>query len=268
MEATPQYLLLMPGPAWTPILAAIFTAAFFLLLTVKLVVPSFACGVVATLLIIRWLWDTDPGPAYAPVDIGGGIRLPVYVTGPQSHSWWAIVVLILVSGSIFACLVFSYLFLWTTSPQLWPAVAALPALGYPFAAGALLALSSVAVGVAGRAIERGTVWPMRLALALAIPLATAAVSVELAGHWRAGWRPSESGYGALLYTIIGLQGLFVAVVATMVAYTLARSAAGLIDRVRRATLDNTTLLWHYTTAQGLSALALVHFFPRLLEVQG
>ena len=37
---TPQYLLRLPGPGWTPFLAAVFTAAFFMLLTVKLVIAG------------------------------------------------------------------------------------------------------------------------------------------------------------------------------------------------------------------------------------
>src|SRR3546814_9830316 len=111
----------MPGPSWPTVLSAIFTAAFFLLLTVKLVVPAVICGVVAVAMLIWWMWTTDPGPSHPPVDIGGSIRLPVYVTGPTSHSWWAMVVLLLVIGTIFVSLVFSYLYLWTVSPDVWPA---------------------------------------------------------------------------------------------------------------------------------------------------
>ena len=40
IEAAPQYLLQVPGPSWRSFLAAVFTAAFFLLLTVKLVVAG------------------------------------------------------------------------------------------------------------------------------------------------------------------------------------------------------------------------------------
>jgi cytochrome c oxidase subunit I+III len=32
----------------------------------------------------------------------------------------------------------------------------------------------------------------------------------------------------------------------------------LIDNVRRNTFDNTRLMWHYTVAQGLIALAVMH----------
>ena len=43
-------------------------------------------------------------------------------------------------------------------------------------------------------------------------------------------------------------------------YTLARSLCGLLNGVRRATFDNTMLLWHYATVQGLLALAISTFF--------
>ena len=32
-------------------------------------------------MIVAWLWQTDPGANHPPVNIGGGIVLPVYVTG-------------------------------------------------------------------------------------------------------------------------------------------------------------------------------------------
>jgi cytochrome c oxidase subunit I+III len=49
----------------------------------------------------------------------------------------------------------------------------------------------------------------------------------------------------------------------MAGYTLARSWAGLLDAERRVTFDSTRLMWHYTAAQGLIALAIMHA-PRLV----
>jgi len=60
-----------------------------------------------------------------------------------------------------------------------------------------------------------------------------------------------------------LQGQFVAVLVIMGLYTVARSLRGLLDGRRRATFDNTMLLMHYTVAQGLVALAIIHGFPRV-----
>jgi cytochrome c oxidase subunit I+III len=264
IEAKPQYLLQIPGPSWPTVLAAFGTAAFFLLLTVKLVIPAFACGVFAMAMAIRWLWSTDPGPTHHPVDIGGGIKLPVYVTGPASHSWWAMVVLMLVAGSIFASLIFSYFFLWTVSPDVWPGEEGIPGIVYPIAAALLLAASSGAIAYASRALRSNATRAMRVSLVVAIPLLIAAIGVDLYAEWRVGLTPTESSYGALVYTIIAVQGFYVATLVFMGLYTLARSFCGLLNRERRATFDNTMLLWHYTVAQGLIGLALVHSFPRAL----
>lgn len=117
IDAKPQYVLQMPGPSWPTVLAAVGTAGFFLFLTVKMVIPAVLSGILAVWMVWKWLWSTDPGPSHPPVDIGGGIKLPVHMTGASSHSWWAMIVLILVSGSMFASLLFAYLFLWTVSPR-------------------------------------------------------------------------------------------------------------------------------------------------------
>jgi cytochrome c oxidase subunit I+III len=264
VDAKPQWLLQMPGPSWPHWIAAVFTAAFFLLLTVKLVVPSMICGAIALGAVVAWLWSTDPGFDKPPADIGGGIRLEVYATGPLSQSWWAMVVLILVSGSIFGSLLFSYFFLWTVSPQVWPSGSEMPDAMWPLVSALLLAASSAAVVYANRALKSSATWPMRVALIAAIPLLIAALGVEGYGHWQAGVRAAETSYGAVIYTFVALQGFFVASVVLMNLYTLARSFCGLLNRERRVTFENTMLFWHYTVVQGLVGLAVVHGFPRLL----
>jgi cytochrome c oxidase subunit I+III len=268
MDARPQYLVQMPGPSWPTVLAAFGTAAFFLLLTVKLVVPALIFGVFTIAMVVLWLWTTDPGPSHPPVDIGGGIKLPVYVTGPMSHSWWAMVVLILVAASLFASLVFSYFFLWMVSPEVWPAgEEKLPLLRYPLVAALLLAGSSAGLAYASRALKSARTcghWSVRIALLIAIPLLIAALSIDLHSQWQMGLRPVESSYGAIVYTVIALQGFFVATVAVMGLYTLVRSICGLLNAERRVTFDNTMLLWHYTVVQGLLGLVVVHVSPRLL----
>jgi cytochrome c oxidase subunit I+III len=179
------------------------------------------------------------------------------------------VVLMLVAGSIFACLVFAYFFLWTVSPGVWPRATgrALPAFWWPVGAAALLALSSGAIAYAGRALRDSTTrgpWPMRIALLAAIPLLLGALVIEIHGQWRSGLRPEDTGYAAAVYMTSALQGVFVATLLVMGLYTFARSLCGKLDSVQRATFDNTMLLWHYTVGQGLIGLAVVHLSPRLL----
>lgn len=260
VEAKPQYVMLMPGPSWKHVIAAVGTAGFFLLLTVKLVLPAIIFGVVAIAAIIAWLWETDRGYVYRPVDIGRGIRLPVYETGRVSHSWWAMIVLICVESTAFASLIFSYFYIWTITPGPWPPAGAdLPAVGWPGLAAALFAVSSAFIAAAGRSLERS--WGFSLWMLLAIAATLAAMGAEIWGLWDGGLRPGTNAFGALTYTLFAWQGFHVAVLTIMGAYTIARRSAGLISLERRLTYDNTKLLWHYGTLQALAALATAHLFP-------
>jgi cytochrome c oxidase subunit I+III len=265
-DARPQYVLAMPGPGWAPLLGAVGTAGFFLLLTFKLVWLALAAGVLAIVSVLHWLWQSDPGPYHPAVDVGGGITLPVYCNGPASHSWWAMIVLLLVSGAIFGSAVFAYLFLWTVQPQAWSAGAAvLPAPAWPMASAAMLLAASALVGFCGRRLRAGhTGWMFPLAMVAAVVLLCAAFGVELHAQRATGLSPQQSGYGATVYLCVALQGLFAVFATCMGLYTAARAAAGLLTAQRRVTFDNTMLFCHYTVLQGFAALALVHGFPRMV----
>jgi cytochrome c oxidase subunit I+III len=105
---------------------------------------------------------------------------------------------------------------------------------------------------------------LQLTLLIAVLFLTGAAGTEFVAQWKSGLRPADSPYAAVVYTIIGLQGFFVAVMAVMALYTIARSAAGTLSNERRVTFDNTRLLWYYTIGQGVLGLLLVHLFPRAL----
>jgi cytochrome c oxidase subunit I+III len=261
VDAAPQFLLRMPMPGWAPVMAAWFTAGFFLLLTVKLVVPALLSGVIAVGALLHWAWGLDPKPLAAPVDVGGGLRLPTYMSGARSQAWWAMVVLMLVSGSIYGCAVFSYLYLWTVSPQIWPSD--YPGATWPLVSGALVLLSSAAVGVANRSLKKGHLKLMGAALVLAISLLLAGIGAELFAHRELS--PSASAYGAIVWLMLSLAGFYGAVVLAMALFALARAAKGLLDPVRRVTFDNARLFWHYTVAQSLVGLVVVHGFPRFVS---
>jgi cytochrome c oxidase subunit I+III len=259
VDAKPQFLLRMPYPGWAPLVAAWFTAAFFLLLTVKLVIPALACGAIAISGILHWAWALDPAPLRQPIDIGGGVKLPTYMSGPDSQAWWALVVLMLVSASIYGCALFSYLYLWTVSPEVWPS--ALPDTGLPLVSAALLALSSAAFGLANKFLKQSPILPMIFLMA-AIAALAAGIGLEIAVH--TALSPTESAYGAAVHLILVLAGFYATVAIAMTLFVLARAANGMVDNVRRVTFDNARLFWHYTVAQTLVGLVLVHGFPRLV----
>jgi cytochrome c oxidase subunit I+III len=254
IEADPQYLLRLPDPGWTPFLAAVFTAAFFLLLTVKLVAVAVACGVLAVIMIVVWMWGSDP-VTLPPVDVGGGLKLPPQATGPASHSWWAMVVLLLVAGALYLSFVFSYLYLWTVAPEDYVAGSSLET----FVAGALLAASAAVIWGAGRTLGNRLLATVLILAALAALVGS--VVLEGMSLWRGGLRPDANGHGAMVYLALFLQVQLVVTLVVMAGFVVAKLLAGRLDQVRRATYDNTALLWHYAVGQGLFTLVLVHGFP-------
>ena len=268
IEAEPQYVLQMPGAGWSQVLAAAFTAAFFLLLTVKLVIPAAVCGVLALAFIIVWVWKLDPGPDKGMVDIGGGIRLPTYFSGPQSHGWWAMVVLMLVAASLFLAYVFSYFYLWLVSPDVWaPAHApAPPDPVWPMLSGGAMAGAAVLFWLAGRLLpkagQRSPAAP--LLTAVAALLLVAGVGAELWGHWQTGLRAPDSAYAAIVYMAPLLTGQIAVAVLLMAGFVVARLILGKVDRERRNSFDHVAILGWYGAAQGLLALLLVHGFPRVM----
>lgn len=268
IEGEPQYVIRMIGPGWAHFFAAAFTAAFFLLLTIKFVIPALICGALAILSCFVWVWELDRGPGAGPVDIGGGFRLPTYVTGPMSHAWWAMVVLMLVAGSLYLTYVFSYLYLWTVNPQVWPPTGSPPPPSVEWAAfsAALLIASVVAFIAADRLLpapQSMNLWAPALML-LGAACLVGAVAVEIDAHWQTGLRATESSYAAMVYMESVLTGELAFTVAIMTAYGLARYFTGKMDCVRRATFESTALLTYYTAAQGLFGLLLINGFPRII----
>lgn len=260
IEARPQYLLRLPGPAWSPLLAAVGTAGFFMLLTVKATVLAVLSGALAVGMIIAWMWRSEPAPV-APVDIGGGIKLPTYATGSLSHSWWAMIVLMLVSGSLYLAYTFSYLYLWTVSPQIWPKMDALVPLSRSVAAGALLLVSSGFLMLAGRYLRSSV--GFSLWIGFGIVALVGAIGIEIMSQWSAGLRPDADAHGAMVYMAAFLQTQLTLPILAVAAFAVARRLTGNLDHQRRGAYDNLALLWHYTVGQSLFGLLMVHGFPRL-----
>ncbi|WP_257837952.1 cbb3-type cytochrome c oxidase subunit I [Phenylobacterium sp. J426] len=119
MNAEPQFLLRMPKPSGWHVWAAIFTAGFFLLLTIQAYAASALCGVLAVYTLVQWCWLLDKPMDQPAVDIGGGIMAPSYASGTGSHGWWAMVITLIVGGMVALLMGFSYVFLWSSRPDLW-----------------------------------------------------------------------------------------------------------------------------------------------------
>jgi cytochrome c oxidase subunit I+III len=259
------YLLRLPGDSWLPFIAALGTAGFFLLLTVKLALPACLAGAMALAAILAWMWQADRAPPAPQAAVGEGVLLPVGATGRRSHAWWAMVVLLAVDASIFASLLFAHLHVSMQAAQCPPPGAALPAPPWPMLASVLLAAGSALIVAARHLLlaPRPSHWPVRLLVLLAMVAAAAGFGAQWWGLASAGLDPRAEAWSATVAALLGWQGLHLLVLLLMGAYLLARSFSGLLHR-GAGTPEVTALLWHYTTVQGLLLSVVVNLLPELL----
>jgi len=235
----------------------VFTAAFFMLLTVKLNVIAAACGVVALAALFRWAWDLDPEPIATPIPIGGGFSVSAYASGSVSTSWWAMVVLMLVASSLFACALFAYLYLWVVAPAGWPPRDALPSLRSAMVGAALAIASSVAYGAANKGLRHARV--SAVAVIIAVVLMSAAFAVQALAFRDAS--PTASGYGAIVWSILCVQGFELVSAIALAGFAVVRTLAHRVDVTRRNVFDNARIFWHYVVLQHLVGIAMLYGFP-------
>ncbi|MGA0544097.1 cbb3-type cytochrome c oxidase subunit I [Brevundimonas sp. VNH65] len=261
LNAEPQYLQRMPTPSGWHVWAAAFTAGLFLLLTIQAYVASAVSGVLAVWCVMRWCWMLDRPQVAETVDIGAGIRVPTYASGPSSHGWWAMVITLIVAGMVLAMAAFSYIFLWSRNPDDWMAPPD---------------LTSLLVTVGGYVAGGGLAWASCRALAFDRPrssviatllmiLAAALISggwwVDLQSWIAAGLKASATGQGATVFFLLSWQGFFVAIVALMALYAGLRWIAGHVEARRPSTFELIGLFLAYTAGQGGFMTLLVRLFP-------
>jgi cytochrome c oxidase subunit I+III len=260
LRAEPQYLQIMPGPSAWPLLGALFTAGFFLLLTVQAYTPAVISGILAVPAIMRWLWETDRPVAEAEVDVGGGIRLPTYATGPGTHGWWATVMLLVVVAMVFLMTVFGFLFVLGVHPQYWADYGgegwALP----------IVALYGAAAGLTllGRSLlrrEGSTHWSPATQVLLAGGMIALAWGLDFTTWRDAGLDPELSAQAALIMAFLAQQGMLAAVAVLMAIYLAMRTSRDLIVRPRSVTFDVISLFLLYTAAQGAASALITRLVP-------
>ena len=253
--AEPEYIEIMPGPSPWPLASAIFTAFFFLALTVKAYGFATFSGLVMLVTAMRWLWETDRPIRQSSADIGANIQRATYRVGPSSHGWWALSILFVVFGMIMFMAAFGFLYLYGVHPAFWIAppdlVSLLPIAGLNAAALGLARVAGRSLRTADRPRRRVWVWT----LLAAAPL-LAACWYDAHSWLDAGLLPSSSGQGATVFAIIAQQATVVALAVLMCIYFVMRATRALVVCPRDATLDAVLRVVQFAAVQGIAVAAL------------
>ncbi len=265
IDARPIQVQRVTGPAWITLLAAGFTGGAFIFPTFSWYWLAVGSAVLAAACVIFWLWTSTARPPEADLkDVGLGLQLPTYASGPRSVGWWGVWITMLGDATAFSGLVFGFFFYWTASDSFPPEDArhAMPGLVTAGAAG--LAASWALTLAARRSNRQDRVGAARLALGAGLALACAGGAALGLSVLAAGLEPKTHVYPATVSALVVWTLAHVIVGVVMQAYCLAGSFAGKLTPRYDADLGNVTLFWHFLCLTVIVTALVIGPIPRVL----
>ena len=261
LGGVPEQVIRLPGSSWQPLLAALAIAALLACFIARLYLGSTLMLLVLLGQFGAWAWATGDRDAPATVQAGPRLELPVQHACRNAPGWWALVVSLLIDGSLFASLVFAYFYLWLGTDAWPPAPMHAGADAPAWIALALLGICWIAAAASARLMRRGD------GRALAGPMVVAALAG--AGFLWAQWQavasgtsaPDEHAYASVVWTLAGFHAVHVAVAMLVGLFVAARGWSGYVGAERSLEQRIAAALWGYVAAQGIVAWGVIHLFP-------
>jgi heme/copper-type cytochrome/quinol oxidase subunit 3 len=264
LDARPVQCQRVAGPTVVTIVAAALLGSVFVALTFEQWIITAVAAVGTLAAVLWWLWTgTGEIPDKKARNVGLGLSLPLYVSGPASVGWWAMFITMVGDGTAFASLVFGYFFYWTIHPD-FTAGQAGPGWQWPMAALALFGAAWAAMVAARELNARGSAGLMRLALAVAVLLTLAASAAAFAGPWQHAMQPTAHVYPAIVWVLVMwvLAHAFVGIV--MQLYCLARSLGGYLTAEHDLEIHVAALYWHFLAITAVVTFAVIGLFPEAM----
>lgn len=264
LSAAPEQVIRLSSSTWLPLLTAGAIGVLLTFFLAKIYIAAALMLLPLVALVGRWLWTTgDPGgPSH--VDVSPQLRLPTQVTARNAPGWWALLIALLIDGSLFASLVFSYFYLWLDAPAWPPPSSTVGGWSWPLLALALLAASEPAMTWARRCAGQGRLPAQRIWLLVAGALGVGFLAIQLVALASTVGAPQTHAYASLVWTLAGFHGvhLVIAILATVFVWMRSRRGHGGAERHLESRVG--AGLWRYVVIQGLVVWAVVHLFPRVV----
>ena len=262
IDAKPVQCLRLPGPSFAPLFAALTVGGFFIFGTYHLWWLAMTSAAAAVGVIWLWLWKkTSVIPEKAEKDVGLGLKLPLYNSGPGSVSWWAIFIMMLADLTAFVSLVFGYFFYWTIHEDFPPTPTPGPGIFWP-CIGAGLSLAAWVLTVLSRRLNRREQGGLFYVCLLAgILLALTGGGALVMGPWQTELNPKVHVYGATVWILVIWTVLHVGIGAIMQLYCLARRLAGRMNASHDIDIRNVALYWHFVALTVAMTVAVISGFP-------
>ena len=264
LDAEPEQVLRVANPSWVPMITAIGLGGVFIFPVFKLWVPTGFSAALFLVALLYWLWTgTAVIPEKKTKDAGGGLRLPLYISGVHSTGWWAMFITMVGDLTAFLALLFGYFFFWTIHDDFPPAGVTGPGWIWPLATSVLTVLTWGATLGARLVNARGDMVVARILLGLGMLLTLATAAALIAGPWTTGLDPTTHAYPAIVWALVVWIAAHLGAGFVMQGYCFARSLWRKLTPEHDADLWNVTLYWHFTGFCALLTALVIGGFPQL-----
>ncbi|NWJ27552.1 cytochrome c oxidase subunit I [Rhizobium sp. RM] len=261
LDGEPIQCLRVGGVSYVTIVAALALGGVFVALTFHWWVATIVFAIITFIAILYWLWTgTAPIPETPETDVGLGLSLPVYVSGPASVGWWAMFITMVGDGTAFASLIFGYFFYWTVHDDFTAVVG--PGLFWPMVALGLYVLAWL-LTILARETNNRSALACRFVLVAALILTITASLAALAGPYVSKMDPTANVYPAIVWVITLWTVAHGVVGAVMHLYCLARSLAGRMTHEYDQDICNVTLYWHFMAVTAVVTFIVLGVFPEV-----
>ena len=265
LDGIPLQCLRVPGPSFMPMVSAIFTGAVFIFATFHWWAATVVAMVLATISIIVWLWrGTAPIPEKQKKDVGLGLELPLYVSGPRSVGWWAMFIMMIGDATAFLGLVFGYYYFFTIHADFPPPTSVGPGLLWPSVALGFFTVAWATTLGARLSNQVGWVSRSRILMTIGAIVALGASAALLWGPYASGLRPTAHVYAATVWVIAIWTAVHGVVGSLMLGYCLARSLAGRMTPEHDIDIWNVALYWHFVGFAAIVTVGTVAYLPVLM----
>lgn len=261
LDAKLVQCLRVPGPTFITLFSALFTGGLFIFATYHWWTATLLSGLGALICLTYWCWS---GTAWIPEkeekDIGLGVMLPLYRSGPLAVGWWAMFITMLADITAFISLVFGYFFYWTINenflqPQsgpgfIWPAI------------GALLLLSSSGLTYLAKFLNQKNKGHLfYFIILLSVLCSVGGGYAFIMGPLEYKMSPTTHVYPAIVWVLVGWTALHAVLGSYMQLYCLARRLRNKMTSKYDADICNVSLYTCFLALTGILTALVVGGFP-------
>jgi heme/copper-type cytochrome/quinol oxidase subunit 3 len=254
--------LRVPGPTFLTMYAALFTGGVFIFSTYHWWTAAGISGLLAFVFILIWLWTgTALIPEKHEKEVGLGVTLPIYVSGPDAVGWWAMFITMLGDMTAFISLVFGYFFYWTIHDDFPPQDVEGPGWVWPVMSLISVLLAWGATIFANRLNRADKPVTFYSAMAVGALFAVFGGFALFNGLYLSSMNPTLHVYQATVWVLVLWTVVHVCVGIVMQLYCVARRAAGRMTARYDADIVNVSLYWHFLALTTAITVAVIAGFP-------